>query len=614
MAATGEEGTQRGLRLASVLVVAMMLSFLSSRESITILRRYAALPAKPAYEARPHPALRSRVVIALDAPGTLEAADLRTYKDLEGLSELRGHMLTGDEMARALLVPGGTLMACSFARFFTALEAGSSPALVALGGSVTTGLTYGQSNGSWTYHAKVQTWLGEVWPHAHIRFSNLGISAAGPSLLEPCAAPRLPEGPVLVLLESAADFWSGFGARDDEPAAQAYERLLRQLTGANAAVVEVASPTFWVDAPVGSPKSVTSKSWPRDAMKLDGRLHLTDVESRFSDHVADIWIHRVCCHYGIPHALQRAAYTPGLGAGVERVAQTVARACGDDVVPNGVHAAKAAQRGDALWPPLPTTPEGTAALLALMRDKVHPAALGHSHMAQLMIAAIQAQFERWVAAGRPACPEAPNVSLPAPMWPHNLATHATCARGEALRDLVVRSDTRGFAYEVEGAEVNPKPGLIARTAGSVLSLRLDAPVRGRGEGPPPHVFYAQVGLLASWAGGMGRANITCAGACRCPFCLTPRGSCLFDGHRPSGPRVSLSDQFMVAVRPARGDRHCRLQVDVLERTSSTGHKVKVTSLLTQLSMAGMWRETDPFEGAPPATGAGTPRRTGLRVG
>jgi hypothetical protein len=588
--------------------------------------------------------------------------------------------------ARALLCAPSTPMECAFGRLFDALEMGETVDVVAIGGSVTAGLTYGLTRGNWTYHHKVAAWLRRSWPRVNLTVHNLAVAGACAADLEPCLgdAGRLPARTRLVLLESAANLFSVVSptASAQASAAADLERLVRKLLLVGVALIELATPMFWADlkaqpaAGERVPLDRASKEWP-SALDTPGHDALTryEVQLELGAAAPEAEIARVCCHYGVPAALQRAAYPDSLGIGSDTVATLVAARCGAGALPRGDTRPKtmaltttaAVIRGSSggggaqqpLWPPPPTSPDGTLSLVALMRDRIHPSELGHAHPAQLIVRALQralgkhlllrarsggssggvasgAQLDTAAASacathglqpnGRPGAP------LPPPLFAANFATRATCARVDGLLALArahpppreLGAHGYDWVVETDHSNSNPKPGFVSTAVGSLLALPFIRPQSAAGAddeaessqtaahglgGPgagitaapaagvpggaarapggasaPFAVGKAMIGLLKSWAGGMGVAQLECRGGCVCASCA-PLRDCTLDGHiRRGRKRVSVTQQLEVFLKPRRG-RHagepCWLAIRTLNRTSSGGHKVKVVSIMTR---------------------------------
>ncbi|KAG8467061.1 hypothetical protein KFE25_000377 [Diacronema lutheri] len=511
-------------------------------------------------------------------------------------ADLLAYALPPWVQARALLFAPSAPVSCAFDRLFAALEAGERVDVVAIGGSVTTGLTWGITSGNWTYHHKVEAWLRASWPRADVRAHNLAVAGACAADLEPCIGDAgLPARTRLVLLESAANLFSTPvpSASAQDAATADLERLVRKVLLAGVALVELATPMFWADpaarppANERVPRDRLDKQWPRTLDSAPNHTALTPYEAAFERGAAapEGRIAQVCCHYGVPAALQRGAYAASLGIGSAEVARLVAARCEADA-----RAPPRAQTSPAEphWPPPVHSERGTLALLSLMRDRIHPTEHGHAHAAQLVVRALQRALAAYLlraargrggggggGGGARACARhgvradgSAGAPLPPPLFAGNFATRATCARGQGLRALVeahgppAELATRGFRWEVEtdAAGRNPKAGYVGRGEGDLLALPfilplpssggadeadashaaagglgLDRPTGDRptGDRPTgeradaaradaaqarPPLGKAMVGLLRSWASGMGVAAVSCHGSCTCARC------------------------------------------------------------------------------------------------
>ena len=90
------------------------------------------------------------------------------------------------------------------------------------------------------------------------------------------------------------------------------------------------------------------------------------------------------------------------------------------------------------------------------------------------------------------------------------------------------------------------------------------------EGADAALVRVTLGYLTSYAGGMGRAEISCHHGCRC------QGSTL-DGHRIDADRnVSVFAPHQIRVTGASAS--CVVRVRVLDESSTVGHKFKLSSL------------------------------------
>tara|TARA_B110001452_G_C15099930_1_gene383525 strand:- start:9 stop:716 length:708 start_codon:yes stop_codon:yes gene_type:complete len=108
-----------------------------------------------------------------------------------------------------------------------------------------------------------------------------------------------------------------------------------------------------------------------------------------------------------------------------------------------------------------------------------------------------------------------------------------------MRGYVRRAD--GWAYEVEGSALHPKPGLIARTPGAALELCY--PLRWPDSGGATTRLNIALGYLRSYDAAMGAAWLACVGGCACR-------PTLLDGRHASHTSVTFITQL--AVRQSQG--------------------------------------------------------------
>jgi len=95
-------------------------------------------------------------------------------------------------------------------------------------------------------------------------------------------------------------------------------------------------------------------------------------------------------------------------------------------------------------------------------------------------------------------------------------------------------------------------------------------VRHAKEGADAALVRVTLGYLTSYAGGMGRAEVSCHHGCRCP------GSTL-DGHRIDTDRnISVFAPHQIRVTGASAS--CVVRVRVLDESSTVGHKFKLSTL------------------------------------
>lgn len=160
--------------------------------------------------------------------------------------------------------------------------------------------------------------------------------------------------------------------------------------------------------------------------------------------------------------------------------------------------------------------------------------------------------------------------------------------------MVRRSTTFGWEYVVEWSPLGqPKPGLVARTAGAQLDICVPPPADvAAGKVEEQQVSFA---YLASYE-GMGVAVGSCLGACECEPALV-------DAHEP-GSHHSLNQisQPGLLVRRARRREaqhatsnaavgaatgcECVARLTVSNETHSGAHKFKVVGLFASSAPMG----------------------------
>ncbi len=285
---------------------------------------------------------------------------------------------------------------------------------------------------------------------------------------------------------------------------------------------------------------------------------------------------------------------------------------------------------------LRAAPDGATAYVGrLVHDSAHPGRYGHLQLALALERAIVAHFRAAEVPPRPPRPPGrePHACAAARRargggggggWAYGSNVFASrvapaagaeplqvCALGPSLRPYVTRAS--GWEYTVErNSQGVEKPGYVARAAGAALELcyrppppsdaRLEASAR-RGVAA---VSYAwSLGYLMSYE-GMGRARGSCVGggACTC-------GARVFDAHwkrltsQPHISRLQLKYKFVrgggggaawvpaasLAVGGGAGGEGgggggaaarcpCVIRLEVLNETSSAGHKWKLVALMS----------------------------------
>ncbi|KXZ51888.1 hypothetical protein GPECTOR_11g322 [Gonium pectorale] len=195
----------------------------------------------------------------------------------------------------------------------------------------------------------------------------------------------------------------------------------------------------------------------------------------------------------------------------------------------------------------------------------HPGDAGHKVMADLAVHLLQR-----TALGLLMEPfgqqdaEAAAEPLPPPMYPGNEPPGSPmCRAGEGVRSMVTLAE--GFDFISEGSPAKPKPGYVAHEPGSRLQLAVNTDRRAMGAeaGEPVGVYLHH---LRSYS-GMGTARISCVSGCSCA-----------PAEVDASTRDRVSQTYLAAVAASQA-RQCVVQIEVLNRTSSGGHKFKVSGVV-----------------------------------
>uniref|UniRef100_A0A7S3S018 SGNH hydrolase-type esterase domain-containing protein n=2 Tax=Emiliania huxleyi TaxID=2903 RepID=A0A7S3S018_EMIHU len=230
-------------------------------------------------------------------------------------------------------------------------------------------------------------------------------------------------------------------------------------------------------------------------------------------------------------------------------------------------------------------------LKQLFHDRHHPAAWGHSLMAQLVIdrirAALDAVAARRSAGSRPqsvcaavsaeaaaGTPGPSGYPLLAPLLsPSVEAPVGLCLKGDELTRAMLNSST--FAYRVEGTDAKMKPGIIGTAPGEHAEFCIDVDRLGRGER-----FTVLLGHLVSYE-HMGIARVTCEGECSCP---AEEVDAFVKGGQFSVFKAKVLElaraRAPAAKPPPRAGCGCQLRLEILPKSGSGEFKFKVLSLMT----------------------------------
>lgn len=131
------------------------------------------------------------------------------------------------------------------------------------------------------------------------------------------------------------------------------------------------------------------------------------------------------------------------------------------------------------------------------------------------------------------------------------------------------------AFNSRGLPGKRSPGALALAAHATIELPLDTRLdaaAGTGGGAPSAATAVRVtlGYLTSYAGGMGRAQVSCHRGCTCALST-------IDGHRVDADRnVSVFVPHQLQVHGAAAS--CVVRVRVLEQSSTLGHKFKLSTV------------------------------------
>ena len=408
-----------------------------------------------------------------------------------------------------------------------------------LGGSVAFGTTFTTSRSRALFHWKVYQWLNASFPGAGHEHYSGSVPASGPAYMEHCLQWHVPEAGVdLILLEYAVNF-------DSAAEIESFERLLRRV----------------LRLP-GQP-----------AVILVNTLELMPVE-RHSGHVGLAFEHADSAEAS--EVDRSFEYSVMAEDGIVDLAQYYALPC-------------VSLRG-ALFAELKANrPEFP--LKRLFHDRHHPAAWGHSLMAQMVVnlltQSLRAAEARRSDAGRArggACarlreeaargdgapwpfPDAPLIS------PVVEAQVGTCIKAQELEGVIASSS--GFRYVVEGTDAKMKPGLVGLHPDDHVTFCIDVSRLGIGG-----KFIAFLGHLVSYA-HMGVVRVRCEGKCGCE-------EREIDAHVQGGKfsvfkATEIEMRYQARRQPSQqtsGACDCALNLRILQRSGSGEHKFKVLSLMT----------------------------------
>jgi len=455
-----------------------------------------------------------------------------------------------------------------------------------IGGSVSFGTTFTTSKSHALYHWKLYQWLNASFPPADRRVSDHehycgAVPASGPSYMEHCLQWHVPKDVDLIIIEYAVNFDTS--SEDD---AHSFERMLRRLLRTPGAPAVVVLNTMELMPTSGHVGIDWNRKGPIDWNKLF-----------FSG----------CTAYGC-RAAPAWSDTTDLGFAWRAPAE-------DDIVALAqYYAVPCVSLRAALFPELKQN-SSRFPLKQLFHDRHHPAAWGHSLMAQMLasrigdaVAAVAARRAAAAARGDGATPVsqcgavaaelaaagaaegaaagAAAVSsgaaaggvamLGAPLLSKTLeASVGLCLKGDELTRAMLNTST--FRFKVEGTDAKMKPGIIGTQPGEHAEFCLDVARLEPGEG-----FAALLGHLVSYE-HMGRARVTCWGECSC---LPTDIDAYVKGGKFSVFKAHVLDLKRVAQPrgspspPRKEGCGCVLRTQILAQSGSGEYKFKVLSLMT----------------------------------
>jgi hypothetical protein len=144
-----------------------------------------------------------------------------------------------------------------------------------------------------------------------------------------------------------------------------------------------------------------------------------------------------------------------------------------------------------------------------------------------------------------------------------------CRNGEALSAAVAAH--AGWELVNEGAGLKQKWGFVSHTPGAELVIELNTTRETRPEEPRMSV---QLAYLKSYS-GMGAAAVRCANGCECDESVV-------DAHHS----LQQSTIYLLRLRPTQAAR-CQVRIKVLARSTSGGHKFKVSFVQAVWASGGL---------------------------
>lgn len=422
-----------------------------------------------------------------------------------------------------------------------------------MGGSISAGSTYSASWGdaSWLYASKILRSMrvatalagGNTLP----RVRNRAIPATGPEFFDLCFGSMLPpEWPAdLVIIEFTVNIQGDVAA---------FERLLRRVLMRGAAVI-VLSAKAWATYDARGQQMMARRGSEMKCWRLPDKPSEKEADARGAPLQGPTHASGSIRRAWLSSAPNRLGQTWNATKGDIGEEDAIAAVCRHYNVP--LVSYRAALLG--------AVRAGNVSFESFMQDCKHPNGQGHTYFAQLVLARL---FHR----PRGSICRAAGSTLPVPTLPAALHKNghvdehdqtALCASGTELTPLLARPPL-GFELTDEG---RGKYGLVATRVGAAAELCVWNATSG---GRPPKLVH--VGYLKSYAGGMGRAALSCSGSCACR-------PVEFDG-LDRRRHASVAAFESLPLRQIGDAACCSVQVRVLANSSTDGHKVKLLSVST----------------------------------
>lgn len=190
----------------------------------------------------------------------------------------------------------------------------------------------------------------------------------------------------------------------------------------------------------------------------------------------------------------------------------------------------------------------------MREDLTHPNSLGNQFLAQTVTYYFQyaQSVQNAAKISKFQWPETP-------LFAGNEVAHTLCAYSDRLHAMLPSPD-QGWSW----TEAKDKPGFVSDTPGSTLSL----PFRHAAH----HRLDLSVGLayLRSYH-DVGILEVTCAGICSC-------ASTQLDCYHEEKTSQQYFAYFDMTFDVNNGQQDCHIHVLVTDKTSTSGHKIKVSGI------------------------------------